>query len=90
METANQMVIIPAKNWQEITNLIKEIKETQTPIKLTDNEYIGFGQLNKSFNISRTYFDTLRREGGLPTYKISGKVYVKLSEIRAYFKNAKE
>ena len=95
METNNKnaMVYIPANNWNELQNFMQNINSRMNNIDievLKPKEYIGVSECMKSYSLSRSFFEDLKRDGTIKTYKIRGKVMVKVSEIRKVFANAME
>lgn len=65
-----------------ITRFISGFENKASPV------YIPVNQVLEKYPMCRSTFEKQRRKG-LNTYKIGGKVYCKVSEVEAFFENAK-
>lgn len=86
------MVIVPQHEWQRQTELMQKISTKFDNLDLLNaaipKEYISVKETCKRFSISRNTFEVMKREGTIKVYKIKGKVFTKLSEMRELFENS--
>jgi len=88
------MVLIPQTEWiqqKELMQFIKDkIEKMDISSLLTPHDYMTVAQVLQCYSMKRTFFEKLKTQGDIITYKIRGKIYVKRDEIQAFFKNSKQ
>lgn len=89
IQSKNIMIVVSEHEWKNLIDTVKAIalKQNESNTNVV-REFLSVKEFTDKYQMSRSQYEKLRRDGTIKTYKVRNKVYVKTSEVNTLFENS--